>query len=251
MISLLSPILTGTASRTSGSQLFLRDCVQYVMQFTDTKTTLSMFRVCHSWYHAVDRFLLMGETFYYFPEMYRDVIIRHRTIPPCVSFSLETFQEDVRWGYVEVMVLKMQDTLQDIESFPPSLTSLCFRESNGIRDECVAQISKTTSLRLLDLSRCDRITDVGFAHLSVLTSLTSLNLWGCNRITDAGLAHVSRLISLTSLDLCFCDQIADAGLAHVSKLTSLTSLDLWGCNRITDAGLAHVSRLISLTSLDL
>eukprot|EP00759_Apiculatamorpha_spiralis_P058670 PhF_6_TR9259/c2_g1_i1/m.14676 len=126
MISSVSPILTSAAYDTSVGTLFPRDCLQNVMQFTHTKTTLLMFLVCQSWYHAVDRFVLLGDTFYYLPEMFGDEIIRRRKFPACVSTSVSTLQGDVRWNNVDVMVLKVLDTLQDdAYCFPVSLKFLC------------------------------------------------------------------------------------------------------------------------------
>eukprot|EP00759_Apiculatamorpha_spiralis_P048121 PhF_6_TR4345/c0_g1_i2/m.5858 len=138
MISLLSPILTTESSSCTPPiiPLFLRDCVRYVMQFTSIRTTLSMFLVCRNWYHAMDRVVFLGDTFYYFPTMFGDEIIRRRNLPACLSGSLSLLQaDDVRWGYAEAMVLKVMDTLvQGVECFPPSLKLLCLRESYQITD---------------------------------------------------------------------------------------------------------------------
>eukprot|EP00759_Apiculatamorpha_spiralis_P042627 PhF_6_TR40550/c3_g1_i6/m.60784 len=142
MISLLSPILTSTVSDTPQNLLFPRDCVQHVIQFTDTRTTLSMFMVCRSWYHAVDRYVLLADTFYYLPEMFKDVTIRRQKTPACISSRLvSTLLDDVRWGYVAVMMLKGLKSLCEVGSFPVSLKSLCLREVNQIGDVGLAHVS--------------------------------------------------------------------------------------------------------------
>eukprot|EP00759_Apiculatamorpha_spiralis_P022227 PhF_6_TR26547/c4_g2_i8/m.38387 len=255
MISLPSPIVNIKSSLAQGGPFMIpRDCIQYILQYTDTRTTLSMFLVCRSWYHAVDRILWLGHTFYYLPEMYGDDIIRRRTIPPCINTSLSRLQDDVRWGNVDAMVLTVHDFLQNVECFPPSLKSLFLRECGHIADGCIAQITATTtltSLISLDLHCCYRITDAGVAHVSRLTSLTSLSLRCCNLITDAGLKHIETLTLLTSLDLSSCHRITDAGLAHIRIFKVLTSLNLNSCHQITNSGLAHVATLTSLTSLHL
>eukprot|EP00759_Apiculatamorpha_spiralis_P039389 PhF_6_TR38174/c4_g1_i2/m.57056 len=247
MISLLSPIMA-TAASTSRTPLLPRDCVQYIMQFTDTGTKLSMFLVHRTWYHAVDRVVWLMDTFYYLPEMFRDDIIQRRQLSACASSSsLSALQDDFRWGYIDVMVLKVEAELQaGVKCFPESLKSLCLRDSVPISDDCVAQMSTLASLTLLDISDCTLITDAGFSHLSTVKSLTNLHLSGCTLITDAALAHVSSLTSLTLLDLWYCKFITDTGLSHLSTLTSLTSLSFWYCNLITDAGLSHLSTLTSL-----
>eukprot|EP00759_Apiculatamorpha_spiralis_P042624 PhF_6_TR40550/c3_g1_i3/m.60781 len=131
MISLLSPILTSTVSDTPQNLLFPRDCVQHVIQFTDTRTTLSMFMVCRSWYHAVDRYVLLADTFYYLPEMFKDVTIRRQKTPSCIrSRFVSTLLDDVRWGYVAVMMLKGLTSLCEVGTFPVSLKSLGLREAN-------------------------------------------------------------------------------------------------------------------------
>eukprot|EP00759_Apiculatamorpha_spiralis_P030452 PhF_6_TR32153/c3_g1_i3/m.47676 len=147
----LPSCLSVVSGTLSVSPLLPRDCVQYVTQFTDTTTTLSMFLVCRGWYHAVDRSLWLCDTFYHLPEMYGDDITRRRKIPPCNYSSVSTLKDDDRWGYVDVMVLKVQDTLEG-ECFPPTLKSLYLRESYRITDACVAHMSRLTSLTSLDLS---------------------------------------------------------------------------------------------------
>eukprot|EP00759_Apiculatamorpha_spiralis_P030458 PhF_6_TR32153/c3_g2_i2/m.47683 len=96
----------------------------------------------------------------------------------------------------EVIVLKVQGTLQGVESFPKSLKSLYLRETGDVTDGSLENISTLTSLTSLDLSECQGITDAGLGHVSRLTSLKSLNLSSCYQITDAGLAHLSTLTSL-------------------------------------------------------
>eukprot|EP00759_Apiculatamorpha_spiralis_P045205 PhF_6_TR42100/c0_g1_i3/m.63552 len=127
MISLLSPILispTSVSLGTPGNHLFPRDCTYHIMQFTDKTTTLSMFLVCRSWYHAEYRFLMLADTFYYFPERFREDIIRVQFIPMCASSSLSTMKGDVRWGSIEALLLKGLDTIDGTETetvcfFPP------------------------------------------------------------------------------------------------------------------------------------
>eukprot|EP00759_Apiculatamorpha_spiralis_P010795 PhF_6_TR17648/c0_g1_i1/m.26790 len=221
MISLIVSIPTSARS----SPLLFRDVVYHVQQFVDIPTTLTMFLVCRSWYHVVDRFLLLADAFYYVPERYTLEYFRP-TISPCLSCSLETLHRDALWSHVDVMVLKVVDTVQRTEYFPPNLTSLFMCGWNRITDSEVQHLSALTSLQLLYLSGCDRITDEGVIHLSKLISLKSLDLSDCKQILDSGVAHISKLTSLTTLYLSGCEQITNNGCAELSKLTSLTSLDL-------------------------
>eukprot|EP00759_Apiculatamorpha_spiralis_P055173 PhF_6_TR7305/c2_g1_i3/m.10941 len=126
MFSLFSTSLTSSSSITkpSSSPFLPRDCVYHIMEFTDVKTTLFMYLVCRSWYHAVDRLLMLADTFYYFPERFVSDILRHRKIPPCPSNSLSSLHNDARWGHTNVMVLVVKDSFQGADCFPPKLTSL-------------------------------------------------------------------------------------------------------------------------------
>eukprot|EP00759_Apiculatamorpha_spiralis_P031953 PhF_6_TR33638/c2_g1_i5/m.49166 len=177
MISLLSQIVT-TASADGFCYSFLpRDCVNYIMQFTDTTTTSSMFLVCRCWYQSMDRFLLLADTFYYLPERYREEINESRKkASPCLSSSLPTLMVDARWDHVDAMVFNVPENMLDTDSFPPSLTSLDLRDSRPIFDTCVARLSTLTSLTTLDLD--GYTTDVGASHLPSLISLKSAEfLW--------------------------------------------------------------------------
>eukprot|EP00759_Apiculatamorpha_spiralis_P055171 PhF_6_TR7305/c2_g1_i1/m.10934 len=104
MFSLFSTSLTSSSSITkpSSSPFLPRDCVYHIMEFTDVKTTLSMYLVRRSWYHAVDRSLMLADTFYYFPEMCVCDILQRRRIPPCPSNTLLSLHSDVRWGHTNV-----------------------------------------------------------------------------------------------------------------------------------------------------
>lgn len=94
-------------------------------------------------------------------------------------------------------------------------------------------------LHSLDLSLCQRITDVGLACLQRFTSLRSLNLNFCRRITNVGMEQL-QFLALQSLTLAGCN-ITDNGLMYLSKLTGLQYLDLRHCAYITDLKIQYLS----------
>lgn len=120
---------------------------------------------------------------------------------------------------------------------------------NDVNDEWLRVVSSLTSLRRLDLSRCDVITDTGIAHLCTLTQLRHLNLSECRSVSDAGFEHVSSLKLLQTLSVASA-QVTDVGLVHVSSLTQLRELDLSRTN-VTDDGLVHLRSLTQLQTLKL
>eukprot|EP00759_Apiculatamorpha_spiralis_P023860 PhF_6_TR27374/c1_g1_i1/m.40274/K10280/FBXL14; F-box and leucine-rich repeat protein 14 len=253
MISLLSPILPSVSDApVRHTSLIPRDCIQYVIPFTDTPTTLSMFLVCRSWYHSVDRLLWLADSFYFLPEMFTPDIIGRQKVFHCVGSSVSTRRCDVRWSSISVMVLKSFDSFQGgAGCFPPKLTSVNVWDSFRLTDAGIALVSQVTTLTSLSLSGCYQITDIGISNVSQLTSLTFLNLGSCNQMTDAGVAFVSALPSLKTLVLSGFPRITDAGVVRLCVLTSLTSLSLSDCECITDVGVSKVSTLTSLTSLTL
>lgn len=101
----------------------------------------------------------------------------------------------------------------------------------------------------LDLSSCNKLTDVGIAHLKFLTNLRSLDLLGLAKLTDAGFEPLQSLKNLTSLNLGFT-RMSDVGLEHIKYLYYLTTLKLIKTN-ITDAGLKYLESLDNLTILNL
>lgn len=83
--------------------------------------------------------------------------------------------------------------------------------------EGVGRLAGLTSLRYLNLSFCDGMTDAGLARLPAFVGLRQLFLRGCRRITDAGLAHLRAMVGLHTLDLSECAGLTAAGIAGVRE----------------------------------
>ena len=96
------------------------------------------------------------------------------------------------------------------------------------RDGDLQILKKHPSLTSLNFTSFS-IMDAGLKELSHLSTLTMLSMLSCLRITDAGLKELGHLSSLTSLNVSHCGKITGAGLKELGHLSSLTSLDLEGC----------------------
>ncbi|MDO5565116.1 MAG: hypothetical protein Q4G59_00570 [Planctomycetia bacterium] len=96
---------------------------------------------------------------------------------------------------------------------------------SSITDKGVTALKSATSLRMLILSSCPKVTDRGIASLSELVNLESLKL-GCEKLTDASMKSISQLVRLEYLDISSCEKVSAAGLALLSGLTCISKLSL-------------------------
>lgn len=164
------------------------------------------------------------------------------------AFELECLANDDEQG------IYLNDADLEFLSQLHFIRKLSLPHNKAITDLGLRHLSNNlaSSLRHLDLTGCDKITDDGLEHLSKLSFLQYLNLMYCKKISDRGLEHLSKISSLQRLRLCDCWHITDEGLRHLSKLTSLQHLDLSMCgDGITDAGLIYLSELSLLQYLSI
>lgn len=138
--------------------------------------------------------------------------------------------------------------LVDIEHLPADVASL---KGDGLGDSEVLAIVSLRSLRELDLSGCDAVTDRSVAELRHLLALEKLDLSFCNQITDVSLAACASLPTLRSVNLNWCYAVTDAGLARLAQCKSLELISLRSCEEITDKGIVAISGLPGLKGLEL
>jgi len=111
------------------------------------------------------------------------------------------------------------------------------------------QPNRCKYLRILRLSRCCSITDVGVSHLSKLSMLQELDLNGCSSITSAALAlTLEKLKCLNTLDVSYCPGILR--LSWQGKINALQTLEL-GFSNVQDRHLSKLTNLPSLLELNL
>ena len=113
------------------------------------------------------------------------------------------------------------------------LTSLRMKSCRRVSDRSIALLlAELHSLRELNLSYMQQITDGAIMSLINVKQLRSLDLKSCG-VTDASLHHlVAAAASIKILHLDHCRQLTDSAMVSVGKLSNLTSLSLWGCHNL-------------------
>lgn len=140
----------------------------------------------------------------------------------------------------------------------PELEELNLRSCDNISDRGIGHLSGSetgtaSKLKLLDVSFCDKISDVALRYMSEgITQLISLSLSACP-ISDSGLQFIAKtLLKLETLNIGQCKQVTDQGvLAITNSLKQLTAIDLYGCVNITTVGLEVIMKLPRLKTLNL
>ncbi|PRP74561.1 hypothetical protein PROFUN_16160 [Planoprotostelium fungivorum] len=155
-----------------------------------------------------------------------------------------------------------EDTFKSISRFSTTLRYLDVSGCDKITDYHLEMyISKLVKLRVLKFGAkeqnrlkpasvhfCDRITDVGVGHLSTLTNLRELSLVRC-RITGNCFQQLKTLHQLEELDLEWT-KITDASLVHMRHWVRLRTLVLNNCGKLTDVGVRqHIPPIASLRNL--
>jgi F-box/leucine-rich repeat protein 2/20 len=111
------------------------------------------------------------------------------------------------------------------------------------------------SLSHLDLSGCERITNLALAAISNANCLETLILDGCKMVNNVGihfLAQGKTSSTLKTLDLCECCRITDEGIGLLPQMVALRDLSLAKCGAtITDKGVASLASSKNLQSLNL
>ncbi|VVC91974.1 unnamed protein product [Leptidea sinapis] len=103
-------------------------------------------------------------------------------------------------------------------------------------------LARIKGLRELDISGCNRITDVSLTYAFSFKELDKLNLSRCQQITHEGIKHlVKNCPSIEHLNLIDCYNLKDEAVIEIVKgLHRLQQLELRGCNQLTDKTLEGV-----------
>lgn len=120
--------------------------------------------------------------------------------------------------------------------------------SSRTTDETLSHIANLKSLKMLEISMCNDITDDGVRHLASLTNLEDLDLFA-SAVGNRGQSHLSNLTNLRRLQLSGLG--TEEGLRHLTKLTRLESLTIgYGIGYpVTAAGLGHLQNMKNLSRL--
>eukprot|EP00299_Pterocystis_sp_00344_P018321 c9151_g1_i1.p1 GENE.c9151_g1_i1~~c9151_g1_i1.p1 ORF type:complete len:556 (-),score=72.28 c9151_g1_i1:79-1746(-) len=103
----------------------------------------------------------------------------------------------------------------------------------------------TTTLRILDMSWCAGVTDIGVTVLAMnCPNIKILRLSMCRRVTDEGVMHLARNChELEELSLAGCRHVGDKSVALLAtQCHRLHTLDLVWCGGITNHGMLHLAK---------
>ncbi|CAB3240709.1 unnamed protein product [Arctia plantaginis] len=105
-------------------------------------------------------------------------------------------------------------------------------------------LARLKHIKELDLSGCNRITDVSLTYAFNFKELVNMNLSKCQQITHRGLEHLVRTCpSIEYFNLIDCYNLKDEAADEIVKyLRRLKHLELRGCNQLTDRTLEAVKK---------
>jgi hypothetical protein len=119
-----------------------------------------------------------------------------------------------------------------------------------ITDQGLKHISRLPALTHLDLTTCEKLTDVGFLEVGKIVTLQVLKL-AFTSVTDEGLSGLTNLPRLTALDLEGCDELSEDCGQELRDLVAVKKLNLDGCYSVADTTLQDLSYMPSLTALSI
>ncbi|KAJ4733986.1 Leucine-rich repeat (LRR) family protein [Rhynchospora pubera] len=182
---------------------------------------------------AVERWRRLRRTLERLPSHLADQLLA-RLISRKLAFPslLEVFQYSV-----EVIDLSGQNMVDGewlayLGAFR-CLHSLKLADCRGVSSSSIWPLAGMDGLKELDLSRCQKFTDVGVKHIITIESLEKLYLCQTG-VTASGVMLLSSLSNLSVLDLGGIF-VTDEALSSLQILKKLEHLDLWG-SKISDAG---------------
>lgn len=127
------------------------------------------------------------------------------------------------------------------------LRKLILADCNKISSSAIWPLAGMTTLKVMDLSRCSKITDAGIEHLLFIRSLEELYIPETG-VTSKGISLLHSLKNLHALDLGGLP-VTDLALSSLQALTELQYLDLWGSN-LSNEGAYVLKMFPKLTDLN-
>lgn len=134
---------------------------------------------------------------------------------------------------------------QKVRHFP-SLRLIDFSGCEHITDKTIEYVvDLAPKLRNVFLGKCSRITDTSLIHLSRLgKNLQTVHFGHCFNITDAGVrVLVKSCPRIQYVDFACCTNLTNHTLYELSYLTKLKRIGLVKCSQMTDDGLLNMIAL--------
>lgn len=133
--------------------------------------------------------------------------------------------------------------LNDVE-----LEILNLSKCEGITDDGMFFLQHVRSIKKLDISSCPGITEAGVELLATLPNLMDLYLQDFRATGSSFFKKMNRLTTISLRDCCW---VKDSTLWDLIQCKTVQSLNLRNCNQITDAGLNALRQLPLLRSVNL
>lgn len=126
------------------------------------------------------------------------------------------------------------DRSMDAMSALSNLKTLDLSQCDLITDDGLKRLELLRELQVLSLGWCRKVTNEGLntftSHQERSMKMRVLRLSRCSSITDVGIAYVSRLSCLEELDLNGCTSVSSNALGNaLQKLNHLHTLDVSYC----------------------
>lgn len=141
-----------------------------------------------------------------------------------------------------------QQPEEAIADEPPQLYKISLRSR---AEEDIVNDAKRKRVMLAIYEHKGPITDYSGYSINSLRGLRTLNVTACNRITDVSLKYSFQLAELKEVRFARCQQITTDGISNLVKnCPSLELVDLSECHNITDKTIEVIAqRLRRLTNL--
>lgn len=124
------------------------------------------------------------------------------------------------------------------------MLEMCDQTVNREEIDCSQySIRRLKGLRSLNLSSCNRITDVSLMYAFEFLELKTLSLSKCQQVSSIGIdAILTTCPSLEEVNLSECHNISDQAIDSMTrKLHRLTHLHIERCSQLTDHTLDYIA----------
>lgn len=132
-----------------------------------------------------------------------------------------------------------------LEEFELCLSDWEFPSFSGFTQSGILNLIQNCPIRVLALNNACFFNDVGMDALCSAHFLQVLELVKCQDVTDEGIQHVVNFPSLTTLKLYKCLGLSDAGLKPLVGSGKLDSLVVEECPLISENGVQGAAKYVS------
>lgn len=158
--------------------------------------------------------------------------------------GLENQSQPLRHPYQISLRSKAEEDIVNDAKRKKIMLEMCDQTINKEEINCSQySIRRLKGLRTLNLSSCNRITDVSLKYAFEFLELKTLSLSKCQQVSSIGLdAILTTCPSLEELNLSECHNINDHAIDAITrKLHRLTHMHIERCSQLTDHTLDYIA----------